>query len=106
MTVALSQVYWYFPVDTASGTDLSATVLALSLDKTNWFNATYVASPPAGVVTAAGAPQSGYTRFWWQAFAGPSQQLPLVYGKQYVHGKLTDTPEVPYFAWVVDVPND
>lgn len=105
--VSLTQVPYYFAIDCVQ--DISTDDLALSLDRSYGVSATYEPSPPAEVVSAALAQQAvavGYTRYWWSAMAGPGMDLPLVYGKQLIHGKLTDDPSVIYVAWKVDTPTD
>lgn len=107
MTAALTQVPYYFAIDCAE--DISADELQLSLDRTYGVTATYVPSPPDEVTSTALASQpvaAGYVRYWWSAMAGPGEDLPLRYGGQQIHGKLTDNDNVIYLAWRVSVPTD
>ena len=98
-------VYRYFSVD--ADHDISSDTLEVSLDETTWNALDYlppVNYPPS--VTAADTahpPASGYSRYWWRALTGPGQALPLDRGVVLLFGRLTDSPEVPNFAWTFRV---
>jgi hypothetical protein len=102
-------VYRYFRVD--ADKDVSGDTLALSLDSgVTWIaGATYIASgslpPSVAAVNSASPPAAGRTGYWWQILSGPGQLLPLATGRNVVRGRLTDSPEVPHFAWTVNVGN-
>ena len=100
-------VYRYFPI--LADHDVSADVLAVSLDGVTWTSAgvNYVApnSWPPSVTAAAEAdpPPAGFSSYWWQVLTGPGQTLPLATGRNVVYGMLTDNPEIPHFGWVIQV---
>jgi len=100
-------IYRFFRVD--ADHDVSTDALALSLDGVTFSTAgvTYIApgAYPASVTAANSSkpPAAGFTGYWWRVLTGPGQTLPLQRGSQTVYGQLTDSPEVPRFAWRVSV---
>lgn len=109
MTLARSKVYWYFPIYTPPSIDISAGLVELSMDQVTWVTADHT-DPPAEVIATyvadCGVPAWATTPQWVRYLTGPATSLALSYGQNTVHGRLTDTPETPYFRWTVNVPND
>lgn len=110
MTTMLQQgtVYRYLRADASK--DVSSDVLELSLDGgVTWAatGVTYIAPedrPPE--VTAADAAQpaaAGFTGYWWRILTGPDGDWPLKTGVTTLRGRLTDSPEIPHFAWLIRV---
>lgn len=101
--VAKSSIPYYISLDVDH--DVSADTLIVTLDNTqsegSWVTATYHASPPA---TAPVTPTStGFTRYWWSFTSGTGAgELPLTFGLNRVHGKLTDTPSGFYTVWNIN----
>lgn len=104
MTVALSEVYWYFAVDTDH--DVSGDDMEFSLDTATWVTGFYAAPSTAAqdsILDTHPVPE-GYTRYWWRALSGEGNDLPYQQGKQFVYGRLHDSPQTPVFKWYVNVP--
>lgn len=102
--LALSEVYWYFAVD--ADKDLTSDSMAFSLDLATWSAGVFAAPSEAAQarILQTHPVADGYTRFWWQALSGASNDLPFVRdAKQFVYGRLTDSPQIPYFKWYVSV---
>lgn len=110
MTAQQGIVYRYFRVD--ADHDVSGDTLELSLDQTTWSSTgvVYIAPgnyPPAVTAANTATPaRAGLVGYWWRALTGPGQTLPLQRGTVRVYGRLTDSPEVPWFSWKLYVAND
>lgn len=107
MTDQNGEVYRYFRVD--ADHNVSNDVLELSLDAVTWTSVgvTFVAQvdwPPAVAADVVNnPPATGLAAYWWRAMSGPGQTLPLTTGLVTVRGRLHDVPELPWFAWAIDV---
>lgn len=106
MTAQAGTVYRYFRVD--ADHDVSADQLDLSLDGgTTWITSGIEYIPPADLPASCTAkdstdpPARGYIGHWFRVLTGPGQTLPMRRGTNLVRGRLTDTPEIPYFTWTV-----
>ena len=101
MTLATSVEYRYFRID--ASVDITADLVELTLDKITWVTATH-ASPTAGEITQAAADKpvpGGKVGYWVRVLCGPTADLPLVYGRNVVTGRVTDSPEIPELTWSV-----
>lgn len=81
--------------------------MVASLDKVTWVSTVYAAPSTAAQndALACHPVESGFTRYWWRFYTGTNTgQLPLVFGQNFVHGHLTDTPAEAYVRWRVDMP--
>lgn len=100
-------IYWYFPIWASA--DISGDLVELSMDQVTWATAEHQ-DPPPDVVAAYIADSCGPAGLgdpqWVRILTGPLTVIALSYGSNIVHGRLTDTPETPYFKWTVRVPKD
>lgn len=100
-------IYRYLRAD--ADHDVSADPFALSLDGITWVTAgvTFIAvgalPPRPAAVHAANPPDAGMTGYWWRTLTGPTTSFPLNTGRNIIHGRATDSPEEPHFAWTVTV---
>jgi hypothetical protein len=49
---------------------------------------------------------AGFTGYWFRVLTGPGQTLPLTRGQNTIIGRVTDSPEVPWFSWSVYVTDE
>lgn len=108
MTAALSIVPIYMAFDCDH--DVTGDLIEVSLDKVTWKAALWEA-PSSALIAAANAScavPAGLTRYWVRIYTGGTgaDALPLLYGSNLVHGRLTDSPAVPYVVWRVVMPPD
>lgn len=102
MTVALSDMNYFFSIDSVD--DIGNSPMSLSLDQLDWVSGTK-ADPPVGS-DALEPPEPGFTRYWWSCEGGVDGDLELNYGTNIVHGKLVDSSSNLYWRWRVYVPLD
>lgn len=106
MTVAKSSIAYWVSIDCDK--DVSGDTLIVTVDPTqpevSWVTA--VANTPSAAIVAEKLAEkpitTGFTRYWWRFYSGSNTgQVPLQLGMNKVHGKLTDTPQIPYQRWNV-----
>lgn len=99
----LGTVFRYVRAD--ADKDISADLFELSLDNATWVSGGVVYMPPMSwtpSVTAANTANplaAGFTGYWWRFLSGPGTSFPLSTGVTVLHGRATDSPEIPHFAW-------
>lgn len=100
-------VYRFFRADASK--DISADVFELSTDAVNWVasGVTYVPPgswPPEVIAANTEFPvKPGYVGYWWQTLTGPGTSFPVISNGMKMHGRATDSPEIPHFAWTIYV---
>lgn len=104
MPLALSEVFWYFAID--ADHDVSTDTMEFSLDLIAWAEGVSQSPSAAGQarILELYPIADGYTRYWWRTLSGEGNDLPFVQDtKQFVYGRLIDSPQTLYFKWYVEV---